>query len=121
LRRDPHGSVEQIQHVGPVDFPDREFHLKRLEAGGLINAAARTIPLALFALGAIYKRATTALLILGALAGTMQVDQAIGTASPVQIVSRAPDHFCIQNRRFSTLCGVSGSQPGHAFPTLDGF
>jgi uncharacterized heparinase superfamily protein len=23
--------------VGPVDFPDREFHLKRLEAGGLIN------------------------------------------------------------------------------------
>lgn len=23
--------------VGPVDFPDRDFHLKRLEAGGLIN------------------------------------------------------------------------------------
>jgi hypothetical protein len=23
--------------VGPVDFPDREFHLKRLEAGGLIK------------------------------------------------------------------------------------
>jgi hypothetical protein len=35
-------------------------------------AAARTIPLALFALGAIYKQATPALLILGALAGTMQ-------------------------------------------------
>jgi hypothetical protein len=32
-------------------------------------AAARTIPLALFAFGAIYKQATTALLILGALAG----------------------------------------------------
>jgi hypothetical protein len=42
-------------------------------------AAARTIPLALFALGAIYKRATQALLILGALAGTMQLlDAGIG-------------------------------------------
>jgi hypothetical protein len=42
-------------------------------------AAARTIPLALFALGAIYKRATHALLILGALAGTMQLlDAGIG-------------------------------------------
>jgi hypothetical protein len=36
-------------------------------------AAARTIPLALFALGAIYKQATPALLILGALAGDLQV------------------------------------------------
>jgi hypothetical protein len=35
-------------------------------------AAARTIPLALFALGAVYKHATSALLILGALAGTVQ-------------------------------------------------
>ena len=34
-----------------------------------LYAAARTIPLALFALGAIYKQATNALLILGALAG----------------------------------------------------
>ena len=42
-------------------------------------AAARTIPLALFALGAIYKRATSALLILGALAGAMQLlDAGIG-------------------------------------------
>jgi hypothetical protein len=42
-------------------------------------AAARTIPLALFALGAIYKRAASALLILGALAGTMQLlDAGIG-------------------------------------------
>jgi hypothetical protein len=42
-------------------------------------AAARTIPLALFALGAIYKQATSALLILGALAGTMQLlDAGIG-------------------------------------------
>jgi hypothetical protein len=42
-------------------------------------AAARTIPLALFALGAIYKRATAALLILGALAGTVQLlDAGIG-------------------------------------------
>ena len=42
-------------------------------------AAARTIPLALFALGAIYKQAAHALLILGALAGAMQLlDAGIG-------------------------------------------
>src|SRR6202142_3398370 len=42
-------------------------------------AAARTIPLALFALGSIYKQATAALLILGALAGAMQLlDAGIG-------------------------------------------
>src|SRR5271154_118201 len=42
-------------------------------------AAARTIPLALFALGAIYKRATPALLLLGSLAGAMQLlDAGIG-------------------------------------------
>jgi hypothetical protein len=42
-------------------------------------AAARTIPLALFALGAIYKQAAQALLILGAIAGTMQLlDAGIG-------------------------------------------
>jgi len=42
-------------------------------------ATARTIPLALFALGAIYKQATNALLILGALAGAMQLlDAGIG-------------------------------------------
>jgi hypothetical protein len=42
-------------------------------------AAARTIPLALFALVAIYKRATPALLILGALAGAVQLlDAGIG-------------------------------------------
>ena len=39
-------------------------------------AGARTIPLALFALVAIYKQATPALLILGALAGAM--DAGIG-------------------------------------------
>jgi hypothetical protein len=36
-------------------------------------AAARTIPLALFALWAIYKQATPALVLLGALAGAMQL------------------------------------------------
>ena len=42
-------------------------------------AAARTIPLALFVLAAIYKQATHALLILGVLAGTMQLlDAGIG-------------------------------------------
>src|ERR1700687_2663829 len=42
-------------------------------------AAARTIPLALFALGAIYKQATPALRLLGALARAMQLlDAGIG-------------------------------------------
>ena len=42
-------------------------------------AAAPRIPLALFALGAIYKQAAPALLILGALAGAMQLlDAGIG-------------------------------------------
>lgn len=42
-------------------------------------AAARTIPLALLALAAIYKRAVPALLILGTLAGAMQLlDAGIG-------------------------------------------
>ena len=42
-------------------------------------AAARTIPLALFTLGAIYKQAMPAILILGALAGAMQLlDAGIG-------------------------------------------
>jgi len=44
-----------------------------------LYAAARTIPLALFALGAIYKQSTPALRILGALAGAMQLlDAGIG-------------------------------------------
>ena len=44
-----------------------------------LYAAARTIPLALFALWAIYKHSTPALLILGALAGAMQLlDAGIG-------------------------------------------
>ena len=42
-------------------------------------AAARTIPLALFALGAIYQHSMPALLTLGALAGSMQLlDAGIG-------------------------------------------
>ena len=44
-----------------------------------LYAAARTIPLAVFALAAIFKRATSALLILGTLAGVMQLlDGGIG-------------------------------------------
>jgi hypothetical protein len=44
-----------------------------------LYAAARTIPLTLFALWTIYKQATPALLILGALAGAMQLlDAGIG-------------------------------------------
>jgi hypothetical protein len=38
-----------------------------------LYAAARTVPLALFALAAIYKRAVGALLILGSLAGCIQL------------------------------------------------
>jgi hypothetical protein len=42
-------------------------------------AAARTIPLALFALWAIYKQAAPALVLMGALAGAMQLlDAGIG-------------------------------------------
>jgi hypothetical protein len=44
-----------------------------------IYAAARTIPLALFAFGAIYRKATSALLLLGSLAGAIQLlDAGIG-------------------------------------------
>jgi hypothetical protein len=44
-----------------------------------LYAAARTLPLALLALGAIYKQATPSLLLLGALAGVMQfLDAGIG-------------------------------------------
>jgi hypothetical protein len=44
-----------------------------------LYAAARTIPLALFALWAIYKQAVPALVLLGALAGAMQLlDAGIG-------------------------------------------
>jgi hypothetical protein len=44
-----------------------------------LYAAARTIPLALFVLAAIYRRAASALLILGALAGAIQLlDAGIG-------------------------------------------
>jgi len=44
-----------------------------------LYAAARTIPLAAFAFTAIYKRSASALLILGALAGAMQLlDAGIG-------------------------------------------
>ena len=44
-----------------------------------LYSAARTIPLALFALAAIYKRATSAVLILGTLAGVMQLlDAGVG-------------------------------------------
>jgi hypothetical protein len=53
----------------------------RTEASLLLAmyAAARTIPLAMFALAAIYKQATPALLILGALAGAIQLlDAGIG-------------------------------------------
>lgn len=62
------------QYLVPAGFVPTE--------GSLIlalYAAARTIPLALFALAAIYKRATLPLLILGTLAGVMQLlDAGIG-------------------------------------------
>jgi hypothetical protein len=66
--------IVRPQYLVPAGFVPTE--------GSLIlalYAAARTLPLALFALAAIYKRATSALLILGALAGAMQLlDAGIG-------------------------------------------
>ena len=62
------------QYLVPVESVPTEASLLLA-----MYAAARTIPLALFALAAIYKRAAPALLILGALAGAMQVlDAGIG-------------------------------------------
>ena len=62
------------QYVVPADSVPTEASLLLA-----MYAAARTIPLALFAFAAIYKRATTALLILGALAGAVQLlDAGIG-------------------------------------------
>jgi hypothetical protein len=62
------------QYLVPVDSAPTEASLILA-----LYAAARTIPLALFALGAIYKQAAPALLILGALAGAMQLlDAGIG-------------------------------------------
>src|ERR1700751_4745570 len=56
------------QYLVPVESAPTEASLLLA-----MYAAARTIPLALFALGAIYKQATPALLILGVLAGAMQL------------------------------------------------
>src|SRR5258708_7818445 len=67
-------AVIRPQYVVPADSVPTEASLILA-----LYAAARTIPLALFALGAIYKRATSTLLILGALAGAMQLlDAGIG-------------------------------------------
>ena len=66
--------VIRPQYVVPADSVPTEASLILA-----LYAVARTIPLALFALGAICKRATSTLLILGALAGTMQLlDAGIG-------------------------------------------
>ena len=62
------------QYLVPVESVPTEASLLLA-----MYAAARTIPLALFVLGAIYKQAAPALLILGALAGVMQLlDAGIG-------------------------------------------
>ena len=67
-------AIIRPQYLVPAEFVPTEASLVLS-----MYAAARTIPLALFALGAICKQATPALLILGALAGTMQLlDAAIG-------------------------------------------
>src|SRR5579862_5618881 len=67
-------AIIRPQYLVPVDsVPTEESLLLAM------YAAARTIPLALFALGAVYKQAMHALLILGALAGTVQLlDAGIG-------------------------------------------
>ena len=67
-------AIIRPQYLLPVDSVPTEASLLLA-----LYAAARTIPLALFALAAIYKRAAPALLILGALAGAMQLlDAGIG-------------------------------------------
>jgi hypothetical protein len=67
-------AIIRPQYLVPAEFVPTEASLLLA-----MYAAARTIPLALFALGAIYKQATTALLILGALAGAVQLlDAGIG-------------------------------------------
>ena len=59
-------------------------------------AAAPRIPLALFALGAIYKQATPALLVLGALAGAMQLlDAGIGLFQPDLRKCAGPFFFAV--------------------------
>jgi hypothetical protein len=66
--------IVRPQYLVPVDAVPTQTSLILA-----LYAAARTIPLALFALGAIYKQATSALLLLGALAGGMQLlDSGIG-------------------------------------------
>src|SRR3984893_3907089 len=67
-------AIIRPQYLVPADSVPTEASLIMA-----MYAAARTIPLALFALGAIYKQATPAMLILGALAGAMQLlDAGIG-------------------------------------------
>ena len=67
-------AIVRPQYLVPVEAVPTEALLLLA-----MYAAARTIPLALFALAAIYKRATPALLILGSLAGAMQLlDAGIG-------------------------------------------
>jgi hypothetical protein len=67
-------AIVRPQHLVPAESVPTEASFVLA-----MYAAARTIPLALFALAAIYKRATPALLILGSLAGAMQLlDAGIG-------------------------------------------
>jgi hypothetical protein len=76
----PSGSARlEALHVSPQYLVPVESVPTQASLLLAMYAAARTIPLALFALGAIYKQAAPALLILGALAGVMQLlDAGIG-------------------------------------------
>ena len=70
----PVAAIIRPQYLVPAESVPTEASLLLA-----MYAAARTIPLALFALGAIYKQAAPSLLILGALAGAMQLlDAGIG-------------------------------------------
>jgi hypothetical protein len=67
-------AIIRPQYLAPAESVPMETSLLLA-----MYAATRTLPLALFALGAIYKQVTPALLILGALAGAMQLlDAGIG-------------------------------------------
>jgi hypothetical protein len=67
-------AIIRPQFVAPADSVPTEASLILA-----MYAAARTLPLAMFVFAAIYKRSASALLILGALAGAMQLlDAGIG-------------------------------------------
>jgi hypothetical protein len=81
-----------------------------------LYAAARALPLAGFVLGAIYKRASSSLLVLGALAGTAQLlDAGIGVMQRDPGKSGGP--LVIAMLQMLAVWGLSRSMPKQPDPT----